>query len=350
MTPLRRAVLCTSITVALGAGWLCGCSTPSTTPAAVASSAVPAAPGPSAETVKAHVDTATTLAGTDLRALMPLCQPASATRASHDEVDKALGALIARPAPAPGQAFDNLYFVGAHWVSAWALKTSEGIILIDALNNAHEAQTLIDAGLRKVGLDPKDIRYVLVTHAHGDHYGGLDWLLKRYRPKVVMSEIDWRMTETKLEFESGHWGPPPKRDVSVNDGDVLTLGDTRVTMHVTPGHTMGTISPVFDVRTGGRTHRVMLWGGTAFNFGRDIARLNSYIRATEQMSGLAAVERIDVMLSNHAGYDGTLGHLEALRTRPAAHDNPFVLGTAKVRRALSVMRECALAQRDRFSM
>ena len=173
-----------------------------------------------------HAATATRVAGDDLQALTVLCKPAPATRASHDEVEKGVASQIARPAPPPGQAFDNLYFVGATWVSAWALKTSDGIILIDALNNAQEASSLIEGGMRRVGLNPADIRYIIVTHAHGDHYGGVDYLVRRYHPRVVMSGADWTMTEGKLEFESSHWGPVPKRDVTVRDGDVIALGDT----------------------------------------------------------------------------------------------------------------------------
>jgi metallo-beta-lactamase class B len=296
-----------------------------------------------------HVAAATAAAGTDLQALTVLCKPAPATRPSHEEVDRSVASLIAKPAPAPGQAFDNLYFVGAAWVSAWALKTSDGIILIDALNNGQEAATLIEGGMRKLGLDPAEIKYIIVTHAHGDHYGGVNYLMERYHPRVVMSQADWTMSENKLEFESTHWGPPPKRDIAVRDGDVITLGDTRVTLYVTPGHTAGTISPVFDVKSGGVPHRAMLWGGTAFNFGKDIPRLDSYIDATDRMMRLADEQKIDVMLSNHSGYDGTSEKLAARASQAAGQRNPFVLGTPTVKRSLTVMNECARATRDRFA-
>jgi metallo-beta-lactamase class B len=315
--------------------------------AACANSSVPSAPSAPGQAGAAHVAAATQAAGNDLQALTVLCKPAPETRASHEEVDKGVASQIARPAPAPGQAFDNLYFVGAAWVSAWALKTSDGIILIDALNNAQEASGLIEGGMKKLGLNPADIKYVIVTHAHGDHYGGVNYLLERYRPRVVMSQADWAMSEGKLEFESSQWGPPPKRDIAVKDGDVITLGDTRVTLYATPGHTAGTISPVFDVKTGGQKHRAMIWGGTAFNFGRDIPRLDSYIGATSRMMRLADEQNIDVMLSNHPGYDSTVPKL-AQMAAPGARGNPFVLGTPTVKRSLTVMNECAQATRERF--
>ena len=322
----------------LGAVVLAGCA-----------AAPPAPAKPTDATVAAHVAEATRLAGTDLKNLMPLCQAAPSARPPQAQVDQGIAGQIARTPPEPGQAFDNLYFVGSAWVSAWALKTSDGIILVDALNNALEAQSLIEGGMRRFGLDPAQIRYVVVTHGHGDHYGGANYLVDKHKPRIVMSEADWTMTATQLEFASAHWGAPPKRDWAVKAGDRITLGDTTLTVQSTPGHTKGTISLVFDLKTNGRTHRALLWGGTAFNFGNDLPRLDSYIDATARMAALAQRENIDVLLSNHPGYDDTVAKLAQRKAQPGAA-NPFVMGTPAVVRALGVMGECARAQRDRFAM
>ena len=307
-------------------------------------------PPASHETISGYVSDAERLAGNDLKAWLALCKPAPAARPSQEVVDKLLASQIARTAPEPGKAFDNLYYVGSAWVSAWAITTSQGIILIDALNNGPEAERLIDGGMRKLGLNPADIRQIIVTHAHGDHYGGVEYLVPRYRSGIVASEIDWRQLEGKLEFNSPHWGPPPKydaaRDSRVKDGDKVTLGDAALTVNITPGHTLGTITPAFDVKHGGRTHRVLLWGGTAFNFGKDVPRLQSYIDATERLAKIAREQGIDVLLSNHPANDATVERIEALRKGAAA--NPFVIGTDAVVRGLGIMGACAKAQRDRY--
>jgi metallo-beta-lactamase class B len=304
-----------------------------------------AAPPVTEAMVQGHVTAATEAAGSDLRPLMALCKPAPATRPKGD--DNALAALIDKPAPPPGKAFDNLYYVGAEWVSAWAIDTPDGVILIDALNNGREAAQLIEGGLRRVGLDPARIRTIVVTHGHGDHYGGVNYLVGKYHARVATSAQDWTMMETRLEFESPLWDPPPKRDIVVKDGDTLTLGGTTVTLYVTPGHTLGTISPVFDVRWRGEAHRVVEWGGTGFNFGADVARLDAYIASTERMRRLAAEQKIDVLISNHSSFDEAPAKLAVLRTAPRG-PNPFVLGEPAVERALTTMNECARAQRDRF--
>ena len=126
---------------------------------------------------------ATQAAGSDLTPLLELCKPAPADRPRGDNA--ALARLIDQPAPAPGKAFDNLYFVGDKWVSAWAINTSQGIILIDALNSGKEAAKLIEGGLRHLGLNPGRIKYIVVTHGHGDHYGGATYLANKYHARVV---------------------------------------------------------------------------------------------------------------------------------------------------------------------
>ncbi len=299
-------------------------------------------------TVDQHVSDARNTAGEDLKFLMPICNPQPAVRAAPSAaMDDMLAKLINQPAPEPGQAFDNLYYVGAAWVSAWVLKTTQGLILIDALNNTREAADLIEGGMRRLGLDPRHIRYVLVTHGHGDHYGGAQMIADRYGARVVASEIDWQMMETGLEFDSKLWDRPPKRDIAVKEGDTLTLGDVTLHFMITPGHTLGTITPVFEVRDGPRTHKAMIWGGTSFNFGRDMQRLDGYIAQTERMRALSAKWGIDVPLSNHPGYDGTVAKLKARAAAPSA-PNPFVSGQPVVDRAMRVLNSCARAQRARF--
>lgn len=303
---------------------------------------------PSDRSVQAHIDKATAAAGTDLSFLLPLCKAPSATEPSPEEMNKGIAAQIARPAPPPAKVFDNLYFVGGSWSSAWAIDTPDGIILLDALNNQFEAAALIENGMRKVGLDPARIKTIVVSHGHGDHYGGVPYLVEKYKARVVMSDIDWTMTETKLEFASPLWGAAPKRDVSARDGEQIKLGGTTVTLYLTPGHTAGTLSSVFDVTADGQRHRVMLWGGTAFNFGNKPERLTGYIDSAERMKSIARQQSIDVLISNHPSWDNAVPKMNLLAKQRAPH--PFVVGTPAVERATTVMSECAQATRDRYAI
>ena len=65
---------------------------------------------------------------------------------------------------APFQVFDNLYYVGARWVSAWLLVSDQGLILFDALYG--DLTDLAIDSIRELGFDPDDIRYVIVSHGH----------------------------------------------------------------------------------------------------------------------------------------------------------------------------------------
>lgn len=254
--------------------------------------------------------------------------------------------LMALAPPPPGKAFDNLYFVGSKWVSAWAITTSEGIILVDAMDNDDEAERIIDAGMRTLGLDPAHIKMVVVTHGHGDHYGGVNYLKRRYSPSIHFGEADWTMMATQLEFDRPDWGRPPQRDpardLALKDGDVLRLGDTRIDVLLTPGHTMGTVSLLFNARQGSKVHRTLLWGGTAFNFGKQpdrMVRLQAYIDATARVRDIARTQNVEVFISNHNGYDQAVEKLAEMKNG----SNPFVIGSTTTQRALTVMNECAQA-------
>ncbi len=300
-----------------------------------------AAPAAFAQTpspdVERHLAAARQAAGADLDAYLVLGRSADP---NYKAPPLSLEDLMKMPAPPPGKAFDNLYFVGSKWVSAWALTTSDGIILIDAMDNEDEAERIAEGGLKELGLDPAQVKTIIVTHGHGDHYGGAGYFARKYGSRIVASDIDWTMMETRLEFDSPLWGRPPKRDVSVVDGQKVRLGDATVDILITPGHTMGTISPIFDVWSGSQKHRAMLWGGTAFNFGRKPERLQAYIDASARARDVAKQQGVDVFISNHNQYDSAVDKLAA---KAAGGSNPFVLGEATVQRALTVMNECAQA-------
>ena len=169
----------------------------------------------------------------------------------------------------PVKVFDNLYFVGMTEFSAWAVTTSEGIIVIDPLFDYSVEDEVVE-GLRKLGLDPADIEYVLVSHGHLDHVGGAKLLQERFGARVLLTAADWDL----LERDNPPW--KPRRDMEITDGQKLTLGDTTLTMYLTPGHTNGTVSTLIPLRDGATRHVGALWGGTLFNFGPDAARFRAY--------------------------------------------------------------------------
>src|SRR5258705_13247483 len=118
--------------------------------------------------VQQHTAAATAAAKSDLLGPLALCRTATPTP-GPSFMDN-YNAMVKEPPLEPMRGMDELYFLGARWSTAWAIKTSAGIIIVDAMDNADEAEHYIEGGLRKVGLDPPDIRYVTISQAHADQY------------------------------------------------------------------------------------------------------------------------------------------------------------------------------------
>lgn len=249
----------------------------------------------------------------------------------------------------PVKVFDNLYFVGQTEYSAWAVTTSDGIILVDTIWSYSVEDEVVD-GLTKLGLDPKSIKYAIVSHGHIDHGGGAKYLQDHFGTRVILSAEDWDL----MDRDTRDW-PKPKRDLVATDGQKLTLGDTTLTLYLTPGHTLGTISTLIPVKDSGTTHLVAEWGGTAFNWmSRNPAAyitperpasfwFQTYSASAERFRDIVTVAGADAIISNHTIFDGSKTKLLAVQERKPGDANPYVIGNDGVRRYLTVADECAKA-------
>jgi metallo-beta-lactamase class B len=243
----------------------------------------------------------------------------------------------------PYKVFDNLYFVGTRIHSAWALTTSDGIIVIDTLFDYAIEREIVD-GLTALGLDPRTIKYVLISHAHGDHDQGAALLQSRYGAKVVMGAADW---ESTLQRPSSATGGVPKRDIAVGPGGLkLKLGDTTVDVIATPGHTPGTLSYFFPVKDGGRTLMAAYAGGTAFNFPRRPENFVIYRDSQRKMTEVGGAARPTVLLTNHTEFDRAYDRARlAQLPRAAGEPHPYETDTETVLRYFEMGAACAEAQR-----
>src|SRR5438105_3916684 len=148
--------------------------------------------------------------------------------------------------------------------------------------------------------------------------------------------------------------PKPRKDMVVTDGQKLTLGDTTLTMYLTPGHTPGTISTIIPVRDNGRPHVAAEWGGTGFNFtvSPDKPRrywYETYAASADHFRDAVKKEGADVLIANHPEQDGAKAKLAALATRKEGAPNPYVIGNDSVVRYVTMVGECARASLLRFS-
>lgn len=237
----------------------------------------------------------------------------------------------ARATPRPTKLFDDFFYVGLGSVGAYVIRTSAGLILIDALHNEDEARDVIVPGIRSLGLDPAQIRYVVISHGHMDHYGGARYIAETYGARVVASAADWELMR----------GPrAPARDLVAVDGQDLTLGDFSMTLVHTPGHTPGTLSFIIPVSHLGTRHTLAMWGGTGLP--RHPAVRRQYVASLERFEKLAREARVDVVLSNHPFVDGSLAKMNTLRADPAG-PNPFVIGQDRYADFIGILKHCASA-------
>src|SRR5260370_2640396 len=141
------------------------------------------------------------------------------------------------------------------------MTSREGIILLDTLYD-YASEEAIVGGLRKLGLDPTTVKYVIVSHAHADHDGGAKLMQDRFGSRIIMGGPDWDRIERSVNrYPNGK----PRRDLIALDGQKIVLGDAAVTLALTPRHTPRTLSMFFQV-TDNRTRLLACHsGGTSFH-------------------------------------------------------------------------------------
>jgi metallo-beta-lactamase class B len=266
----------------------------------------------------------------------------------------------------PAEVFDNLVFIGTKTAGVWAVNSSAGIIVIDT--NFHYSSKELVLGMLNFGLDPDDIKYIIVTHAHDDRYFGAKSLQDAYpNARVAMSAADWEIVakdNSPAQFK-------PRKDMVITDGQKITLGDVTVTAYITPGHTPGTLSLIIgpltnkeSVASDDQRHVAAIWGGTDPSIGRQGVQyypdgktmMSTHIESLKRFIDLGTRAGVDVILSptlSHANMteklrywrianpDHSAGTDAADKIAGAGH--PFV-SKDSVARYNKILLECYQAQ------
>jgi metallo-beta-lactamase class B len=217
---------------------------------------------------------------------------------------------------APFKVFDNLYYVGVGYVGSWLITTNQGLILIDTLEGAYKEHPI--EGIRTLGFDPANIKYVILTHYHLDHTAGAARIQELPGVRLVMGDADW---DALARVPNPNNERLPRRDVAVKDGDTVTVGTTTITLRVLGGHTPATLGVDFTVYDGGKPYRAFMLGGAAPGPGR---------QAAEQF--LASVNRIEqlqdgvqVRVVTHPWMDPQFWErVDRLASRKTGDPHPFV--------------------------
>jgi metallo-beta-lactamase class B len=285
---------------------------------------------PDSPQVKEHLDKARATAGTQwASAFQFFCVDPRAN--SNDD-----------PAIEPSKIFDDVFAIGNIGTVAYAITTSEGIILLDALA-ANQVDSVLLPGLRKLGLDPGKVKLVIVAHGHADHFGGSAYF-QEHGAHVAMSAEDWDFIAPKPGAATK--GPaPPKRDIALVEGQAVGLGDVKVTPVLTPGHTPGSMGFIFPVKDNGKTYIAAMFGGTMLTATRPSPeQFDQYLTAIQHFRVEAVKAGAEAELQNHPLMDDFTGRLAKLGARTPGGANPFIVGRENYPSFLDVMSECMRVQ------
>ena len=226
--------------------------------------------------------------------------------------------------------FGNVYYVGDRKACPHLIDTGEGLILIDT-GYGHEAEFLME-NIRALGFRVEDVKIIIHSHGHYDHFGATERIRKISGAKVYMSRVDTELLREMPERALLHHSCVPGAtipwpDVLVDDGDHIRLGNTDIRCVLSPGHTFGTLSFFFDASDGNRTLKVGYLGGAGF-----LTMYKAYcswylLPQTKNECMKRTIEKlwnepVDITLGNHPGQNNTLGKRQYMVENPGS--NPFV--------------------------
>jgi metallo-beta-lactamase class B len=302
----------------------------------------------------------------------------------------------------PTQVFDNLFYIGTKTLGAWAIKTSDGIVLVNAMHTK-DVESILVPGMHKLGLDPAQVKYVVVTHADGDSYGGAKYFQDKYVAQVIMSGSDWDYLARTAGLHSGRGNTPrdttgnsgrrsggggggmgggrgggmgggrggggmgggrggggygggssgngrsatpkaegvddaPKRDQVAVDGQTFTLGDETITIVFTPGATPGTVSVLVPVIDHGNAHVAAILGSTATPESTELK--NSFITSALHLGKMGDSLHVDAEVNGYPFADNAIARMDSLRKAKPGTANPFVIGADGFQRYMGVIAEC----------
>jgi metallo-beta-lactamase class B len=159
----------------------------------------------------------------------------------------------------PFRIHGNTWHVGPRGLGVFLITSPTGHVLIDGGVPANAA--LIEANVRRLGFDPRDIKWILNSHAHCDHAGGIAQIARDTGAEVIASAAGAQALARGGRGDPQYGDqlpfPPVRVSRTVRDGDALRLGDLVLTAHATPGHTKGNTTWTWTSCEGSRCLRMV---------------------------------------------------------------------------------------------
>jgi metallo-beta-lactamase superfamily protein len=303
---------------------------------------------------KQYVEKARALAGNDPDLLFDFGIFCKASGGSTNEDRAAIGVpnseprLQPYPAPNPSvvvggqRLFDNFYWFGDTGVGAWLITSNDGYILFDAMDNEEQARDIIVASMKKMGLDPARIRYVVFGHHHFDHTGGGEYIQRIFKARAVMHRDDWDLYLRTPARGAAAAAPKMRRDIEATDGMELKVGDVTATIYQMTGHTPGSIGMIVPVRYQGTNHPILLVTAATAAPNR-----YSFIGGYEHIWDLGIKQKVESVMQAHPNTNmNLLARTKYVHENYPPAKNPLLYGAERTARYINIMRTCTQARME----
>ena len=240
----------------------------------------------------------------------------------------------------PFKVTDQIWYIGNLWVGAYLIDTGDGLILLDTMC-AETAYLMVD-NIYRLGYRPEDIKMILLSHAHVDHYGAAAFMHNLSGAPIYLSKTDedFRRSEAAHAQAAAPAGAAPMRDYDFdtdcfyNDTKPIVLGNVTIRTKLTPGHTPGVTSFFITAeQKDGRIITAAMHGGVGVltmsdayfaESGLSPALRTRFIDDCKAMES----EKVDVCLPSHPAHFP--GNFFEMGKMSWDNGNPFVDETAWV--------------------
>lgn len=219
----------------------------------------------------------------------------------------------------PHRIADNLYYVGSKGLASYLVTTTNGHILINS--SFERTVPIIRGNVETLGFKFEDIKILLASHAHSDHVAGHALIKELTRAQVAVMEGDDKVVASGglgqyLYKES--WNPCPV-DRVLKDGDMISLGEAKLTARLTPGHTRGCTTWLLQAKDGGQLLNVVIIGSPNVNPGYELIRNRDYPEIADDYAKTFRLLKslpCDIFLGAHGNYYGMESKHARLKAEP----------------------------------
>jgi metallo-beta-lactamase class B len=268
-------------------------------------------------------------------------------------VPTSLPHLTPFPSPSPAvplgamRLFDNFYWIGDSGVGAWLVTSNDGYILFDALNNEDEARDVLVPGIKKEGLDPAKIKYLVFGHFHLDHTGGGEYIQSNYHPTTIMGRDDWDLYFKTMQSGTGMAAAlknktPMTRGIDATDGMKIKVGDVTATLYEMTGHTPGSIGMIVPVKFQGKNHPILLVTAAT-----DVHNREAFIGGYEHIWDIGIQDKVESVMQVHPNTNmNILARMKYVDEDYPPSKNPLLYGADRTERYINIMRACTQARME----